>query len=81
MKYSIKYEKRCYKYLKRLTRNNQIRIIRAINNLPFGDVKRLQSDKGNYRLRVGSFRIIFYKDDKELVIYVIEIGPRGGIYK
>lgn len=54
MKYRIKYERNCAKYLQRLDRNTQIRIINAINQLPFGDIKLLQGNKDNYSLRVGS---------------------------
>lgn len=81
MKYSIKYEKNCLKYLRRLDKNVQIRIIQAINQLPLGDVKKLQGNSEDYRLRVGSYRIIFNRDDKYLVIGVIEIAPRGEAYK
>lgn len=80
MRYNIQYEKKCLKYLKKLDKNTQLRIIKAINELPFGDVKRLQGNTENYRLRVGDFRIVFSKDDKNLIIFVIEIGPRGEIY-
>ncbi len=80
MKYEIKYEKRCLKYLKKLDRNTQLRIIKAINTLPDGDVKKLQGEINNYRLRVGDFRVIFSKDDKQLIILIIEIGPRGDVY-
>lgn len=34
-----------------------------------------------YRLRVGDFRILFEKNDKELIIVVIDAGNRGQIYK
>lgn len=80
MKYDIKYEKNSLKYLKKLDRNVQIRIIRSINELPLGDVKKLQGGTENYRLRVGNYRIIFSKDDKRLIIMIVEIGPRGEIY-
>ena len=56
-------------------KDNQLRIIKAINELPFGDVKRLQGDNCNYRLRVGNYRIIFSKYDEKLIILIIEIGP------
>ena len=36
MKYKIRYEKDCLKYLKKLDRNTQVRIINAISQLPFG---------------------------------------------
>lgn len=81
MKYNIFYEKNCLKYLKRLDRNTQLRILQAINLLPIGDVKKLQGNTENYRLRVGNYRIIFNKDDDKLIIYIIEIAPRGEAYK
>lgn len=80
MKYDIKYEKRCLKYLKKLDKNTQFRIVKAINELPLGDVKRLQGNTESYRLRVGNYRIIFCKDDESLIILVLEIGPRGEVY-
>lgn len=80
MIYNIKYEKRTLKYLKKLDKKTQVRIIKAINELPFGDVKKLQGISDNYRLRVGGYRIIFIKDDKELIIFIIEIKPRGEVY-
>lgn len=80
MKYNIIYEKRCLKYLKKLDKNMQLRIIKAINQLPLGDVKRLQGNTEDYRLRVGNYRIIFSKDDEKLIILIIEIGSRGEVY-
>ncbi|WP_353093013.1 type II toxin-antitoxin system RelE/ParE family toxin [Tissierella praeacuta] len=80
MKYDIKYEKRCLKYLKKLDKNTRLGIVKAINELPLGDVKRLQGNTENYRLRVGDYRIIFSKDDKSLIILIIEIGSRGEVY-
>ncbi|HCX61448.1 type II toxin-antitoxin system RelE/ParE family toxin [Sedimentibacter sp.] len=81
MRYDISYEKRCLKYLKRIERNTKIRILKAINNLPLGDVKKLQGNTSDYRLRVGDYRITFSRDDKNLIIKIIEIAPRGEIYK
>ncbi|WP_399168192.1 type II toxin-antitoxin system RelE/ParE family toxin [Tepidibacillus sp. HK-1] len=56
------------------------RILFAIYGLPKGDVKKL---KGNeyYRLRIGDIRVIFTKNDKELIILVIDIGNRGQVYE
>jgi mRNA interferase RelE/StbE len=34
-----------------------------------------------YRLRVGSYRIIYEKRDKELIILIIRIGHRREIYQ
>lgn len=81
MKYNISYDKRCLKYLKKLDKNRQLRILKAINNLPLGDVKRLQGNTDDYRLRIGDYRIIFTKDDEKASINIIEIVPRGDAYK
>jgi mRNA interferase RelE/StbE len=40
-------------------------------------VKKLQGRAG-YRLRVGNWRVLF--DDDGIVLAIIHIGPRGGIY-
>lgn len=71
MIFKIKYEKDCLKYLKKLDRITQIRILNAINQLPFGDVKKLHGNTGNYRLRVGSYRIIFNKDNVAGLIFLL----------
>ncbi|OEH84687.1 plasmid stabilization protein [Desulfuribacillus stibiiarsenatis] len=81
MKYTVKYQKDCIKYLKKLDKLMQIRIIKAINQLPDGDVKLLKNCKDDYRLRVGIQRIIFNKDDDKKEIYIIKISPRGEVYK
>lgn len=81
MKYKIRYEKDCLKYLKKLDRDTQVRIINAINQLPFGDVKKLQGNIDDYRLRVGNYRVVFSKDDENILISIIKIAPRGEVYK
>jgi mRNA interferase RelE/StbE len=80
MRYNIKYEKNCLKYLKKLDKNTQLRIIKSINQLPFGDVKKLHGNMEDYRLRVGKYRIIFTKDEKNLIINIIQIASRGEVY-
>ena len=51
----------------------------AIDHLPFeGDIKKLQGVNG-YRLRVGTFRVLF--DVNGIIIDIIDIGNRGQIYK
>ena len=56
----------------------RFRIIKAINKLPAGDVKKMQG-MNYYRLRVGDFRVIFSNDGT--VLMVEKIGNRGEVYK
>jgi mRNA interferase RelE/StbE len=46
------------------------------------NIRRLNRDVENlFRLRVGSYRIIFKKNETELLILVIRIGHRKDIYQ
>ncbi len=51
---------------------------------PEGDVKPLQGYRdGRYRLRVGVYRVIYRYDSQGtmIVLYIIDIGARGDVYK
>ena len=49
---------------------------------PFGaaNVRKLLGQPG-YRLRVGDWRVIYDVDSGRLVVRVLKIGPRGGVYE
>ena len=79
--YNINLTKKAEKFIKKQDKDTQKRILRAIIELPEGDVKKLKGMDEVYRLRVGDFRVIFEKNDNELIIIVIDIGNRGQIYK
>lgn len=74
----IIFSKEAKKFLKKQDKPTQQRLINAISNIPNGDIKKLQGRDG-YRLRVGSYRIIFNEDG--IIINIISIGNRGQIYK
>lgn len=84
----IRYSKDALKFLSKLDKNSVSRIREAItgltNNPPVGDIKTMQGyNDGRKRLRVGSWRIIYRHKNEETVeiIFVIDIGNRGDIYK
>lgn len=75
----IQYSKQAIKFLKRQDVTTRKRIINAINTLPGGDVKKLQGEVSKYRLRVGTFRVIFDKQGN--ILYIEKINNRGQIYR
>ena len=84
MKYTVLIEKPAEKFIMRLAQSEKERVLKAIHELPHkGDIKRLQGKKslGMYRLRVGSYRIIYTVDNGRLVVCVVDAGNRGQIYK
>lgn len=85
---TIRYSKDALKFLSKLDKKSVMRIRDAIAGLkhdpPIGDIKTMQGyTDGRKRLRVGSWRIIYRHENKETVeiIFVIDIGNRGDIYK
>ena len=84
----IKYTKDALKFLNKLDKKSVSRIRMAVEGLthqpPLGDIKAMQGRKdGRFRLRVGGWRIIFkYGSEGEIeIVFVLEIGNRGDIYK
>ena len=84
----IKYSKDAIKFLSKLDKKSISRIREAIAGLtynpPIGDIKILQGyNDGRKRLRVGSWRIIYRhsSDNTVEIVFVIDIGNRGDIYK
>jgi mRNA interferase RelE/StbE len=87
MTYSIEIDKDAYKYLQKLDRPSRIRITNHLQLLkddpyhPELDISKMKGQSNDYRLRVGSFRIIYSIENVKLMIYVIKIGSRGDVYK
>ena len=82
--YQVEYSARAIKALKAIPPNWRERIFCKIETLaknPFesSNVKKLHGRDG-YRLRVGDWRVIYEIDGGKIILLVIDIGPRGGIY-
>lgn len=75
----IHYSKQAIKFLKKQERALQQRILKAINSLPAGDVKKLQGTSSKYRLRIGDVRVIFDKQGN--ILYIERINNRDEVYK
>ena len=84
--YRLNYKKSAFKFLTRMPRGERQRVTGALSRLardpdePALDVKPLEGREG-YRLRVGRWRVLFRRQDDDLVILVMDVGARGGIYQ
>ena len=85
MAYKVKFSKKAEKAYKKLPGNIKVRIDQKINYLrltPRGnDTKKLVGNANAYRTRVGSYRIVYEIEDDKLLIWVLDVGPRGSIYQ
>lgn len=84
----ISYSKSAVKAINGLDRPTKQRIRDGILGLtkkpPEGDIRPLQGyNDGRQRLRVGKYRVIFKFDlESEIqILYIMNVGSRGDIYK
>ena len=83
MSYEIIFTDTSRKQFKKLEKDIQERIIKALERIrirPEAHIKKLIGGPG-YRLRVGEYRIILDIEKEKLIILVIKIGHRKNIYK
>lgn len=82
--HTIRYTAAALKTLRRIPRNTADLIRQKVEEVAADpaharNVKKLKGRDG-YRLRVGDWRVVYDLDAGVLVLIVIEIGPRGGVY-
>ena len=84
MQYSIDYLAAATKVIQKLPRDTQRRILSQIEKLtanprPPGSIKLTGQDA--YRLRLGSYRVIYSIFNRRLLIVVIDVGHRREVYR
>ena len=84
MIYSVRIKASAVKALKKIALKDRERVISAIDALAInpaaGGVLKGEF-AGLRRLRVGDYRIIYEVNDGELLVLVIRIGHRQGVYR
>ena len=85
MTYGIKFKKSSLKELECLERKTQQKIISAIESLtlcptPHGSLK-LTAPVPLWRIRVGSYRVLYEINNDVLIIHVIKIVHRKDAYR
>ncbi len=84
--YEMKYRRQARNYLARLPLKIKSVIVNNLHELaanpdnPSLDIDVLKGRKG-FRLRVGRYRIIYTRQDDQLIIEIVKIRTRSDIYK
>ena len=83
-KYKIVFKKSVSKDFRKIEKRDVKRILAAIYQLaddPRGTGCTKLSAQERYRTRVGLHRIIYEIQDTKLVVQVVKVGHRSGVYK
>jgi mRNA interferase RelE/StbE len=83
--YEIEISRSAEKQLRKLPREDQQRIVRAIlplaqEPLPKGS-RKLSGYEDVFRIRVGRYRILYSVSSRKLVIIILKIGHRRDVYR
>ncbi|MFP4069784.1 MAG: type II toxin-antitoxin system RelE family toxin [Verrucomicrobiota bacterium] len=83
--YNIEWRPSTKKDLKRISKTEVQRIIKAVESLsgqprPPGSTKLSGSDL-TYRIRVGNYRVIYEIHDEIILIEVVKVGHRKDVYR
>ncbi|GMA66265.1 type II toxin-antitoxin system RelE/ParE family toxin (plasmid) [Alicyclobacillus fastidiosus] len=84
MKYDVEWSRQSIRDLRRLDKPTTSRIVNAVEmfaHTGHGDVKKLTNAGGQYRLRVGDWRVRFTVDTEVRILGVLRVLPRGEAYK
>jgi mRNA interferase RelE/StbE len=83
-RYRIEIKKSAVKELSQIPKKDLVKIVKNINSLadnprPRGSKKLSREEK--YRIRYGTYRILYLIEDDVLVICVIKVAHRKDIYR
>ena len=83
--YQIEWKKSALRELKHLDRRIVPRILAAVDSLstqplPAG-VRKLQGSQRTYRIRVGTYRVVYELYESRLVVEVIRVRHRKDAYR
>lgn len=83
--FRVVYKKKALKALEKMPKKITHQIFNAFDKLAESneeglDVKKLSGREG-FRLRIGGYRAIYTQNGEQLIILILDAGPRGGIYK
>ena len=85
MTYRIEVAPAAERQLRRLDANNRARVAERIRSLtadrrPRG-AQQLSGPESLWRIRVGSYRIVYQIQSGKLIVLVLRVGHRGDVYR
>ena len=83
--YRIEVTATAERQLKKIRREDKVRILRAISLLareprPSG-CKKMSGYDDIYRIRIGNYRVIYEIDGKQIIVVILKIGHRREAYR
>jgi mRNA interferase RelE/StbE len=83
--YKIEVSATAERQIRKLGKADQLRVLRAIQSLasdpyPTG-VRKLHGYEDIFRIRVGTFRILYSVAARMLVVIVLKVGHRKDVYR
>lgn len=84
MSYEVNFHQGALREFDKLSKTDQKRIGKAVDGLaeeprPQGVLKLADTDA--YRIRIGTYRVVYAVRDEQLVILIVKVGHRRDIYK
>ena len=83
--YRIEVSGTAERQLKKIRREDKVRILRAISLLASeprpGGCKKMSGYDDIYRIRIGNYRVIYEIDGKRIVVVILKIGHRREVYR
>jgi mRNA interferase RelE/StbE len=83
--YRVEVSRTAERQIRGLARADQLRVIRVIQALA-GDPRppgwrKLAGHDDVFRVRVGRYRVLYSIEDRRLVVIVLKVGDRQGVYR
>ena len=83
--YRVEFSQRAYRQFAKVPREMQRRLAPHIDALAAdprpAHARRLVTDEELYRLRVGTYRIVYAVEDEEVLVLVVRVGHRRDVYR
>ena len=84
--YTVRFSKKAEKILKKVDPVIRRRVLEKLKFLEINprngpNIKTLQGYSNCFRYRLGDFRIVYEVIDKDLVVWIFDLGWRGDMYR